>query len=216
MKKYLIDINDICLIILCLSLFFLMLPSKCHGTTLTEIDRWCEMYEYDNCALVKSIAIRESSLNPLAFHSEKSGSYGLMQIQCDVAKDERLEQPLKYSCDQLFKAQINIRFGIQYLKLVERHLIEKNVKNILAAYNAGFNGKTKKCIKYDTSKDRKKCTQFGFHPRKCKNYNRFKYDGFPVMECFPGEYLNEGYVWKVFRLYRYLNLKHIKEDIWKI
>jgi len=211
-NPYSIDVNDICLIILIVLSIMIFFPSNCRGTTIEEIDRWCHQYQFEDCSLVKAIAKRESSLNPGAYHSEKSGSYGLMQIQCDLAKDKRLENPLKYSCDQLFNAQINVRFGIQYLKLIKRSLIVPSIKNILASYNAGFDSKSKKCTKYSTDKkNKKKCIQFGYHPRKCKNYNKFVYEGFPVMECFPGEYINELYVWKTYRLYRYLKFKEVAD-----
>lgn len=168
-----------------LIIFSILFISVAKGTTPEEIEKYCRYYEYDKCELVQAIVKTESGFNPKAFMDEKSGSYGLMQIQCTTAKDSRLKSPLKYSCDQLFNPQINIRYGIMYLKMLEERLINPSIRNLIAAYNAGFRSD-------------------GKAPRRCKNYNEFNYKGFPPMECYPGEYINEEYVWKVFRRYKYL------------
>lgn len=194
----------IVLLILCL------LPVAGKATTPQEVRRWVDMYDYSRPLLVQAIIKKESSFNPLAFNPEKSGSYGLMQIQCDLAKDKRLESPLKYSCDQLFQAQINVRFGIQYLQLIEETLIDVNIDNILAAYNGGFDIKSKVCAKESQTS---RCLKWKMNPRRCKHYNVFRYEGFNAMECYPGEYINQEYVWKVKRYYSYLNYLENKGNL---
>lgn len=189
-----------------------------YATTREEVLKWAKSYEYSRPRLLEAIIQRESGFNPLLFNKEKSGSYGLMQIQCDTAK----ARGLKYSCDQLFNPKINVRFGVLYLQWVEDRLADPTIENIVAAYNAGFDLKGWKkavngCLEVSmwaakkpspTQEMYKRCQEIKWHPRRCKNYNVFRYDGFPPMECFPGEYINQEYVWKVTRLYYYLKNKN--------
>ena len=170
------------------------------STELREIEKLCKTYEYENCALVKAIVRKESSFNPNAFVDEKTGSYGLMMIQCSTAKDKRLKSPLKHSCDQLFVPKINIRYGIMYLRLIEDMLIEPTIENTLAAYNAGFDKYSKVC--WEFSEDGSKCIKYKYDVRRCKNETLFRYPGFPPTDCFPGEYINQEYVWKTNRYYQ--------------
>ena len=192
-----------------ITLLFILGVSEVFATSPTEIERWCKKYKYDKCELVQAIIKSESSYNPNAFVDEKSGSYGLMMVQCDTAKDPRLDSPLKYSCDQLFDPQINVRFGIMYLKMIERVLLVKSPRNIIAAYNAGFDSR-KRCglsngvITLTWESDDECVLGIGLQPRVCRDHNVFKYKGFPAVECYPGEFINEEYVWKVYRRYNYL------------
>jgi hypothetical protein len=183
-----------------------------YATTPEEIANWAKTYKYDRPSLLVAIAKKESGLNPLQFNEEKSGSYGLMQIQCDTAR----QMGLKYSCDQLFDPHINVRFGIKWLRFIEDRLADTRPRNIIAAYNAGFEHKeraklvsnckvvVKRVANELRSTDPAECNKIKWHARRCKNYNKFNYPGFPPMECYPGEYINEEYVWKVYRLYNYL------------
>lgn len=98
-----------------------------------EIEKWCEYYKYKDCELVKSIIWKESAFNPSVYNDEKTGSYGLMQIQCSTAK----MMGLKYGCDQLFDPQINVRFGILYLNWLKENKPIKTIPDLFAAYNAG-------------------------------------------------------------------------------
>lgn len=139
-----------------------------------KINKYCNYYEFDDCNLVKSIIKNESNFNPKAFNPEKSGSYGLMQVQCTTAK----MMGLKYSCNQLYDAQINIRFGILYLKYLKKKHEITEIKSLIAGYNAG-------------------------KPLICKNYNPGK--------CYPGEYINQLYVWNVYRHYIFLGEKEWKK-----
>jgi hypothetical protein len=201
-----------------MNMFFIGIMGNAYGSSVDEIDKWCKHYQYKNCALVQALVKTESSYNPNAFVDEKSGSYGLMMIQCDTAKDPRLESPLKFGCDQLFNPQINIRYGVMYLKMLEEKLVIFHIKDLIAAYNAGFESKNRAALildckvvvqfaaKDEASKEQlNKCNDIKWSPRRCKNYNKFNYKGFPPQECYPGEYINEEYVWKVYRRYKHLS-----------
>jgi len=102
--------------------------------SILDLKEYCNYYKYDNCTLVQAIVQKESGYNELSYHPEKTGSYGLMQIQCELAK--RLG--LKYGCYQLFNPKINIRFGILYLKSLEEKMIAPiDIKEVLSIYNGG-------------------------------------------------------------------------------
>ena len=144
--------------------------------TKQQIDRYCKYYKYKDCRLIHSLIKVESSYASHGFNPEDTGSYGLMQIQCATAKGKGLKDPLKYSCEQLFNPQINLRFGIQYLN----YLHDQNytsVEDIVAAWNAGYVYICNR-IHYDKKKKR--------------------------IKCYPGEYINQDYVTKVMRHYKYL------------
>lgn len=187
-----------------------------YATTPEEIAKLAKRYKYKRPSLLQAIAKKESGLNPMQFNQEKSGSYGLLQIQCDTAR----QMGLKYSCDQLFIPDVNIRFGVKWLEYIENRLADPTPRNIIAAYNAGFESKeraklvrnckavVKQVANELRSTDPAKCNDIKWHPRRCKYYNQFNYPGFPPMECYPGEYINEEYVWKVYRLYKYLKSKY--------
>lgn len=82
------------------------------------------------CALVMAIIERESSFRPHAFNQEKSGSFGLMQIQCDTAKNLGTK-----NCQNLFNPYYNIKIGLKLLADLEtRH---DEIDDLIAAYNAG-------------------------------------------------------------------------------
>jgi hypothetical protein len=97
------------------------------GNTDTISDRQIDRI----CTLVESIALHESGLNYKAFNPEKTGSYGLMQIQCATAR--RLGHD--GSCVDLFDPYLNIRLGQNLIiHLFKRY---KTIEDVLAAYNAG-------------------------------------------------------------------------------
>lgn len=158
-------------------------PANAKSLTHDQIVSICKKYDYDKCDLLSAISFKESSYITTKFNPEKSGSFGLMQIQCDTAKG----MGLKYGCDQLFDDHINIRFSVLYLKLIEKVLKPKTVDQIVAAWNAHYT------IKNGIAKN-----------KRCKNYNVFVWHGAPEVECYPGEYINQEYVWKVMRRYNYL------------
>ena len=103
-------------------LFILCLNTHAKVNT-SEIDKACVRYNAIDCDLVKAIVWHESNNNELAFNPERSGSYGLGQVQCTTAK----MLGLKYSCDQLFKPMINLRL------LSRPHLV---LKETLGSANA--------------------------------------------------------------------------------
>lgn len=170
-----------------------------YGIELSTIDGYCKEFNYSKCSLVKALIAKESSFNHKAFVNEKSGSYGLMMIQCSTAKDKRLKNPLEGHCSKLFDPKINIRYGIMYLKLIEKTLRVASIENIFSAYNAGFDFKNKTCIETIGSK----CVRWNYGVRRCKEHTFFKYPGFSMTECFPGERINEEYVWRLMRTYYY-------------
>lgn len=135
----------------------------------------CKMYKSkdefksfgEDCTLLSAIAKIESAYKTSAYNPEKTGSHGLMQLQCSTAK----MVGLKFHCDQLFSPYINIRFAMKYMIRLRKDPEVNTVEDLIAAWNAGT-------------------------AITCKSYNRGK--------CYPGEYINEEYVWKVYRHYRYL------------
>lgn len=129
----------------------------------SKIDSYCQRYKYKDCTLIKSIIWHETGFNEKAYNPERTGSYGLMQIQCSTAK----MIGLKYGCEQLFDPQINVRFGILYLKWIKENKVLENIDDLVAAYNAGS-------------------------PIKCTNKN---YNEEGKLLCYPGEYINHNYLY---------------------
>lgn len=127
-------------IIMILNIFFI---NKIMATVILEEDvlNIChhyknkkEFYNFkDNCVIIASIVRAESSFKVESYNPEKSGSYGLMQIQCSTAK----HMGLKYSCEQLFDPKINIRFGMKYLAWLRKNRKIKSVQDLIASWNAG-------------------------------------------------------------------------------
>lgn len=148
----------------------------------------CVSRGYKDCNLVSSIIKRESDYDSQAFNPEASSSYGLMQIQCATAKNVGL----KYSCEQLFSPTINIRFGILYLLNIESKLVNPTTEDILSAYNAG--------LKVTKIKNKKI-----YDVIRCKNHNIFKWNNSYQTTCYPGEYINQEYVWHTIRYYIFLS-----------
>lgn len=111
-----------------ISLFYITPSWAITGKAINKI---CSKEKYDRCGLVVAIANVESGLNALKFNSERSGSYGLLQVQCTTAK----QLGLKLGCSSLFKPEINIKYGIKYLKWLMRR--KYSLKHLIAAYNAG-------------------------------------------------------------------------------
>ncbi len=130
-------------------LFFMVLLGWAHDTwsrvAPDKIYKICsERYNYDRCTLLVAMAFQESNYDEHQYNPEKSGSYGLLQIQCKTSK----ALGLRYSCDQLFNPTINIRFGILLLKSIESRGILSD-SDLVASYNGVGN------------------------PRRCKKYNSF-------------------------------------------
>ena len=164
--------------------------SICKKTCIKAMNGKCISRGYRDCNLVSAIIKKESGYDTEAYNPEVTGSYGLMQIQCATAK----RMGLKYSCEQLFNPAINIRFGILYLINLEKKLGEYVVSDVLSAYNAGLKKKIIDGYKI-------------YLPIRCKRYRKFQWHGSPQVICYPGEYINEEYVWYTRRYYDYIS-KH--------
>ena len=109
--------------------------SNAYGKTISQdnILKICKEYGYDNCKLVKAIAWVETNNKPGDYNPELSGSYGLMQIQCDTARVVNF----KRDCKQLYKARTNIKVGIDYLKYLVKVHKPVEIKSLIAAWNSG-------------------------------------------------------------------------------
>lgn len=96
-----------------------------------KINNKKEVNALETCQLISALIKQESGSNPYAFNPEKTGSYGLLQIQCATAK--RLG--LKEKCEVLYNPHINLHYGIKLISHLKSRY--KNTKDIIAAYNAG-------------------------------------------------------------------------------
>ena len=182
--KYLTE-NWIIKLLTLMSLFLLVNNAQAKVTE-SEIQKYCDYYNYKDCALVKAIIWHESMFRASAKNEELTGSYGLMQIQCSTAR----MMGLKYGCEQLYNPQINIRFGIKYLQYLEARPNITSKAELIAAYNAGS-------------------------PIVCNNIN---YNENGKLLCYPGEFINNDYVYGkrgVMRRYGYnLWREHQKRNIY--
>ena len=117
-----------------LFLTLLILCGFAQAETVTEstVYQICEEKGFSDCKLVNAIAKWESKYYVRKFNPEKTGSMGLMQIQCGTAK------MLGYTnCSKLYNPRHNIKVGIEYLEKIKKVNNIKNVRTWLAAYNAG-------------------------------------------------------------------------------
>lgn len=178
-----------------------------------EILTWSAEHQYDKSLLVAALAKHESKYDSMEYNPEKSGSYGLMQIQCDTAKTPAFErQALKGKCDQLYIPEVNIKYGILWLKYVESNLQVPNLRNIISSYNAGFDVGNKKCDRVENNR----CAKWLYSTRRCKTYTVFQYPGHKPVECYPGQQINEQYVKDVYGVYAALVAeKESKEQLVK-
>lgn len=115
-------------------IFLMFLSFTTFAKTLSERDvyRICKDKNFKDCSLIVALAKAESNFNPAHFNPEKTGSVGLLQIQCGTAKW------LGYNdCKKLYNPNHNIYVGIKYLfYLMQSHEI-KNIKYLISAWNAG-------------------------------------------------------------------------------
>jgi soluble lytic murein transglycosylase len=98
------------------------------------IDQWASSQHLDPY-LVASIIRSESHFRPYAL--SQAGAVGLMQITPTTALwiAQQLEEA-NFAVEDLYKPDINIRFGTWYLRYLLDQFNE-NVENALIAYNAG-------------------------------------------------------------------------------
>lgn len=129
-------------------LFFLVFSTYLYAGQMTANDVYkeCNQHGFSDCNLLMAIAKHESNFNALKFNPEKSGSYGMFQIQCSTARDV-----LKYKikCNDLFNYKLNTKIAIHYLLYVEKTHKIFDIPTWLAAYNAG---KPIKCTKKNIGK----------------------------------------------------------------
>ncbi|MDR3049183.1 MAG: lytic transglycosylase domain-containing protein [Elusimicrobiota bacterium] len=99
------------------------------------IDKYSKRYEVDPM-LVRAVMKRESNVNPDAVSSK--GAIGLMQImpKTGVEIAQKLNIPA-YHASMLKDPEINIMFGIYYLRNLLRHY-DNDMVLALGAYNAGI------------------------------------------------------------------------------
>lgn len=101
---------------------------------LTEKDVYkiCKNKNFSNCNLIIALAKIESNFNAQSFNPEKTGSFGLLQIQCGTAKWMGHN-----NCKKLYDPSYNIQVGIKYLNYLENSFNPENIKTLIAAWNAG-------------------------------------------------------------------------------
>jgi len=99
------------------------------------ISQYAKEYELDPY-LVQSIMRCESSNDPTA--TSDAGAIGLMQIMPDTGTwiAHKLDLDSVYTQDMLKDSETNIEFGCWYLRFLNGRF-SGNVKQIIAAYNAG-------------------------------------------------------------------------------
>ena len=108
-----------------------------------DIEEACRTYAATDCNLVKAISWVESRFKNVHVMDGDSMSYGVMQVKCVAARDAGL----KYSCEQLRKKKIGLRFGILYL---EQKLTKyKDIEQAIVSYNSY---KPIVCTKYNPGK----------------------------------------------------------------
>jgi len=130
-------VKKIIILLSCLTSFSVFSGKITEG----RIEKICKHYKTKvefrdfkySCNLILSLAFVESRYKPYVFNPEKTGSYGLMQIQCDTAK----MVGLKYNCDQLFDPPVNIRFGMKYLLWLKKTRYTPTIRYLIASWNAG-------------------------------------------------------------------------------
>jgi soluble lytic murein transglycosylase-like protein len=106
------------------------------------IKRYSGIYGID-AALIKAIIKNESNFNPLASRHEahlNDTSWGLMQVLLTTAK--WIIKDDKLTAQKLLIPETNINAGTAYLAYQKKRYY--NVKDIIAAYNAGSVKKNKR------------------------------------------------------------------------
>ncbi len=105
-------------------------PQKYHGI----VYRYATEYRLDP-TLVMAVIRVESNFDPHA--RSKANAIGLMQITEETLKWAILREgkSAAYTAEDLYKPEINIKYGCLILSLLSEELKDQNT--ILAAYNAG-------------------------------------------------------------------------------
>lgn len=120
MKQFLILLSFICVV------------AHAGTVTKTSVQDICKKNGFSNCKLVQALVAVESRYNYKLHNPEKTGSYGLMQVQCGTARWIGFK-----NCMELFKPEHNLKVGIEYLKLIRKMHGINDIKTWIAAWNAG-------------------------------------------------------------------------------
>lgn len=166
------------LVIMCIDAF---------GKTITpeDVESTCRAYKLTKefrdfkwpCEVVSTIAYTESRYRPLAHNREDlEDPHDDSYGLMQVKCSTARMVGLKYGCKQLYDEKINIRFGMKYLM----YLIKNKYTNVggpkdIEGLFAAWNAGT---------------------AFVCKEFN--------PGQCYPGEYINQGYVLTAMRHYKYL------------
>jgi len=92
----------------------------------------CKSKNFYDCNLIIALAEVESNFNTKSYNPEKTGSFGLLQIQCGTAKWMGHND-----CKKLYDPLHNIKIGILYLSFLQENQNITNTKALIAAWNAG-------------------------------------------------------------------------------
>jgi soluble lytic murein transglycosylase-like protein len=97
-----------------------------------DIYKICKSKNFYDCNLIIALAEVESNFNAKSYNPEKTGSFGLLQIQCGTAKWMGHN-----NCKKLYDPLHNIKVGILYLDFLQENHNIINVQTLIAAWNAG-------------------------------------------------------------------------------
>lgn len=117
-----------------LFIFVFMFSSLCFSETVNKenIYKICKSKSFHDCNLIIALAETESNFNTKSYNPEKTGSFGLLQIQCGTAKWMGQQD-----CSKLYNPYYNIKIGILYLQFLKESYGINNIKTLIAAWNAG-------------------------------------------------------------------------------
>ena len=101
----------------------------------TEVEKYCAEFGVEP-ALAYAVIKAESNFSPSAV--SPNDAMGLMQLLPETFEwlQLRMGEPGKYDAETLFEPQINIRYGVFFLSLLQEEF--HSVENIAAGYHAGI------------------------------------------------------------------------------
>ena len=123
-----------------ITFLILLVPAMALSDTKDKVDRVCKRMKYEDCTLIKAIITVESSFNPLSVGHDGNGSLGLMQIKCSTARTlDNINGRKPIECQKLFISEVNVAYGIEYLRHLHDLLtVKPNKYELLSAYNGGY------------------------------------------------------------------------------
>ncbi len=134
--KRLLILSCLCIIILAmaLSLSYANILKKSAPLAYEDlVDKYSSEYSVDK-ALIYAVMKTESGFDADAVSVDNA--MGLMQITGETFEWLQTKTKEKLSEDELFKPEINIKYGAYFLKLLANDFSERD--SMLAAYNAGI------------------------------------------------------------------------------